>query len=70
MKTPNQTDKTKTEINFNFNEMQHATLKITRIPLNNDSDNSEDKPLRGRQIETKKIICKSVKCCNSKNNII
>jgi hypothetical protein len=63
MKTPNQS---KTEINLNFNEMPHATLRITRIPLNNESDDSESKPSRGRQLDNK-LICESGKCCNSSN---
>jgi hypothetical protein len=72
MKTPKQSDKTKTEINLNFNEMSHATLRIPTIPLNNESDDShksDGKLSRGRQLD-KKIICKSAKCCNGKLLII
>ncbi len=65
MKTPNRFEQTKTEINFNINEISHTTLKITRVPLGKDSDNKNpDKSTRERVFE-KKIICKSSKCCNS-----
>jgi hypothetical protein len=74
MKTPKD-DKAKKELNMNFNDVTHATLRITRITYNNESDDSstlkwEEEVSRGRQMTCNKNKssknCEDNKYVNSK----
>ena len=76
MKTP-KGDKANKDLNMSYNDVTHATLRITRITYNNESDDSstlkwEEEVKRGRQMTGNKNKssknCGDNKYVNSKNN--